>query len=287
MKDKQLWFIVALATFLLILGTSLASAQEVGDTLTLVVIETPEAVAPETVTVQLPVPVEVCPEGWTCTPPIVVVDTIPPLAVSGLTMVLDGNVVTTNWTNRPNPDRGGVGTDGYEIHSGNDATGQEYLPRDTLASGPHIRTLTESGRIWTCVYAFNAAGRSGASCNNVVYELFEVGIPNDSSDYAMGVGCDWGDQRCTDGGELVNVALETGRTGRLIGLIEFPPDDRIFVSFQEEIVQVVQNDRGWVCVLSGGDSYPFPTIAWEFPSSDPTVASVDSGPMLALPVACP
>lgn len=91
MKERKLWIVVAIATFLVILVTPQAFGQEVGDTLTIVVIPTPEAVAPETVfveadTVYVQLPVEVCPEGWTCTPPAPPPDEVtePPPIVTGM-----------------------------------------------------------------------------------------------------------------------------------------------------------------------------------------------------------
>ncbi len=409
------------ALVLLAVGATPAIAQEVGDTLTIVVIPTPEAVAPETTFVPSPPIVELdtvyaCPadftrtddgDSWACNAPVppdtlppIVVDSTPPLAVSGLALSIDGTDLVVEWNDRPSPDRGGVLTTGYYVSHGFQEPGHEPDSTVNVLGSPHRIALTGFGERWVCVTPHNDfSGESscdrvaydpppvptslyllsvapepyaisgqlevvegdysihldridgswsgigdvtvpgvgpvrfclGGVCNDeyrLPYELgggvipltigtYEVswevfgdepdsgsstvvvttsvggnpieigGTPNDSSNYFMGVGCDWGDQRCTDAGDIVDVALVVGQTGRLIGLIEFPPDDRIFVSFQEEIFQVAQNDRGWVCLLLDGDRYSFPTIVWEWTSTDEAVAVVDNGPMLTLPVNCP
>ena len=182
MKRQILWTIVqglALGVLLVLLGVTGANAQEQevvlepGDTLTVLVLELPpiEVPAPETVYVDVPgLPTFECPPDWICTPPVVEVDTIPPLPVSGVTLSIDGNELVVEWTNRPNPDRGGVGTDGYYVAHGFQEAGHDPEPTVDVASTPYRVPLVGFGERWACVTPHNAAGVPSASCNRIAYD---------------------------------------------------------------------------------------------------------------------
>ncbi len=131
-------------------------------------------VTPDTVEIPVPSPpdtVEVCPEGWTCTPPTEPLDTIPPppLVLAPQIAVVD-STATVSWEYEE------VEPTWFYVRAGLDAGGW-YEEQTTLAS-PVLFTIPGVGDYFVCVETLDAAGNYGsARCNS--FTVMEPGDPYD------------------------------------------------------------------------------------------------------------